>query len=213
MLHNNWKVKVFSIECDLEVQDQRNTLLDIVKVNCAGLDCLINNAAFVGATDLQGWTTQFEGQTIDTWRRALEVNLTSVFHLCKALAPELRASLKGSIINIGSIYGELGPDWSLYDGTPMGNPAAYSASKGGLLQLTRWLSTTMAPHVRVNAISPGGLFRNQPKEFVERYVSKTPLKRMAIEDDFRGIIAYLASDMSSYVTGQNICVDGGWGVW
>lgn len=95
----------------------------------------------------------------------------------------------------------------------MGNPAAYAASKGGLVQLTRWLATTLAPQVRVNSISPGGVFRNQPASFVERYKARTPLRRMATEDDFRGAIAYLTSDLSAYVTGQNLAVDGGWGVW
>jgi len=106
-----------------------------------------------------------------------------------------------------------GPDWNLYEGTSMGNPAAYGTAKGGLIQLTRWLATTVAPQIRVNTISPGGIYRNQPKQFVERYKSKTPLRRMATEDDFRGVVAYLASDMSKYVTGQNINVDGGWGAW
>jgi NAD(P)-dependent dehydrogenase (short-subunit alcohol dehydrogenase family) len=95
----------------------------------------------------------------------------------------------------------------------MGNPAAYSASKSGLIGLTRWLATTIAPDVRVNAISPGGIYRNQPENFVKKYSDRTPLKRMATEDDFRGVIAFLASDMSKYVTGQVIEVDGGWGVW
>ena len=95
----------------------------------------------------------------------------------------------------------------------MANPAAYAASKGGLIQLTRWLATTLAPHVRVNCISPGGIFRNQPKAFVNRYETLTPLGRMATENDFRGVFAFLASDASQYVTGQNIVVDGGWGVW
>jgi NAD(P)-dependent dehydrogenase (short-subunit alcohol dehydrogenase family) len=95
----------------------------------------------------------------------------------------------------------------------MGNPAAYGVSKGGLVQLTRWLATTIAPSVRVNAISPGGVFRNQPEVFQNRYIERTPLGRMATEDDFRGAIAYLASDLSSYVTGQVLRVDGGWGEW
>ena len=95
----------------------------------------------------------------------------------------------------------------------MGNPAAYSVSKGGLVQLTRWLATTLSPKVRVNAISPGGIFRDQPKNFVSRYEKRTPLQRMANENDFRGVIAYLASDMSEYVTGQILRVDGGWGEW
>ena len=125
----------------------------------------------------------------------------------------LKSQEGASIINIASIYGLYGPDWSLYEGTNMNNPAAYAASKGGLIQLTKWLATTIAPEVRVNAISPGGIFRNQSTIFVKRYEDKTPLGRMASEDDFRGAIAYLATDMSKYVTGQNFSVDGGWGVW
>jgi len=141
------------------------------------------------------------------------VNLTAAFHLCQGLAPLLSYSCRGSIINIASIYGEYGPDWALYEGTTLSNPAAYGASKGGLLQLTRWLATTMAPHVRVNAISPGGISRGQPKTFVDKYEKRTPLRRMATENDFSGAVAFLASDMSAYVTGQNLSIDGGWGVW
>lgn len=141
------------------------------------------------------------------------MNLTAAFHLSKDLLPLLRASGHGTIVNVGSIYGEYGPDWSLYEGTTMANPAAYGSSKGGLFQLTRWLATTIAPEVRVNAISPGGVSRGQPENFVQKYVSRTPLQRMAREDDFRGAIAYLSSDLSAFVTGQVLTIDGGWGVW
>ena len=131
----------------------------------------------------------------------------------QGLTPLLRKSKGANIINIGSTYGTWAPDHSLYEGTSMGNPAAYASSKAGLIQLTKWLSTTLASSIRVNAISPGGVLRSQPQIFVKKYKARTPLKRMAKEDDFRGAIAYLASDLSSYVTGQNLAVDGGWGVW
>lgn len=203
--------RVSYVECDLEDELARAEM--ILAVKSEGLDILINNAAFVGTSGLQGWGVPFEQQSLDTWRRALEVNLTAVFHLCQGFAESLRVSGRGSIINLASIYGAFGPDWSLYEGTEMGNPAAYGASKGGLIQLTRWLSTTLAPAVRVNTISPGGIFRQQPEVFVDRYAHKTPMGRMATEDDFRGATAFLASDMSRYVTGQNILVDGGWGIW
>lgn len=198
--------------CDLENQDERQILIKELNQQ-GGLDILVNNAAFVGSSDLQGWAEPFAEQSVETWRRALEVNLTSVFHLCQGLIPLLQKSGNGSVVNIGSIYAEYGPDWSLYEGTEMANPAAYGASKGGLIQLTRWLATTVAPSVRVNAISPGGIARGQPSEFVDRYKRRTPLGRMATEDDFRGAIAFLSSDMSAYVTGQNLFIDGGWGVW
>ena len=211
-LEIQWSVNVHTIECDLEAQDQRNQLITEVLASGKELGILVNNAALVGSSDLVGWAVPFEEQSIDTWRRAIEVNLTAVFDLCQGLTPVLKASQNASIINIASIYGLNAPDWSLYEGTSLGNPAAYGVSKGGLIQLTRWLSTTLAPNVRVNAISPGGIFRNQPDEFVKRYSSRTPLKRMATEGDFRGVIAFLATDMSQYVTGQIISVDGGWGV-
>ena len=95
----------------------------------------------------------------------------------------------------------------------MANPAAYAVSKGGLLQLTRWLSTTCAPSIRVNMISPGGIYRGQNELFVSRYEKDTPLGRMASEEDLIGALIYFSSDLSSYVTGQNIIVDGGWTVW
>jgi NAD(P)-dependent dehydrogenase (short-subunit alcohol dehydrogenase family) len=212
-LINSWGVRVESHSCDLEFQSQRRELMDKVKDSGLGLHALINNAAFVGASNLPGWGVPFEDQSIDTWRRAMEVNLTAVFDLSKGLSTLLKESKSGSIVNIASIYGMYGPDWSLYQGTSMSNPAAYAASKGGLIQLTRWLATTVSPEVRVNAVSPGGIFRGQPEEFVKRYEARTPLGRMASEEDFRGAIAYLTSDLSRFVTGQVLNVDGGWGVW
>ena len=177
------------------------------------LDIIVNCAAFVGTSKLQGWTTPFEEQSADTWKQALDVNLTAPFILTQACTQGLRNSGNGSVINIASTYGLVGPDMRLYNETNMGNPAAYAASKGGLLQLTRWLATVLAPDIRVNAITPGGVSRGQPEVFQRKYVERTPLKRMAIEEDFKGAVAYLASDLSSCVTGHNLIVDGGWTIW
>jgi len=211
-LTDQWNVKVDCKTCDLEKQLQRDELISYLKKNIQTLNILINNAAFVGTSDLKGWAVSFEHQTLETWHRALEVNLTASFHLCHGLLPLLKSAEGANIINIASIYGLYGPDWNLYEDTDMGNPVAYSVSKGGLIQLTRWLALTIAPDVRVNCISPGGIFRNQPEEFVKKYNSKTPLGRMAIEDDLKGAVLFLATDLSKYITGQNIIVDGGWGV-
>lgn len=202
---------VIALDCDLEDADARAALAG--RVAHGGLSVLVNNAAFVGTSGLTGWAEPFAGQSVDTWRRALEVNLTAGFHLCQLFAPVLKDGPGGSIINIASIYGQWGPDYALYEDTAMANPAAYGASKGGLIQFTRWLSTTLAPQVRANVISPGGVARGQPESFVTRYSERTPLNRMAVEEDFRGAVAYLASDLSAYVTGQVLAVDGGWGVW
>lgn len=185
----------------------------LVAERLGGLDILIHCAAFVGTSGLTGWVVPFEQQSVDTWRKAMDVNLTAPFALTQAALPWLRANGRGSVIMVSSIYGLVGPDMRLYDGTGMGNPAAYAASKGGMLQFTRWLSTVLAPQVRVNAIVPGGVARGQPEAFVERYTARTPLGRMAVEDDFKGATAYLASDLSAYVTGQVLSVDGGWTAW
>ena len=212
-LVDRWGVGVESIECDLEFEGQRESAIERVKRDGKGLNCLVNNAAFVGTAELGGWSTRFEEQSLATWRRAMEVNLTAPFHLCQGLAPQLKSSRGGNIVNITSIYADHGPDWRLYQGTSMGNPAAYGASKAGLAQLTRWLATTLAPNVRVNAISPGGIARGQPEVFSTRYIEKTLGNRMATEDDFRGAIGYLVSDQSAYVSGETLRVCSGWGSW
>ena len=121
----------------------------------------------------------------------------------------LKVTGKGSIINVISHYGIVGPDWSLYEDTTMGNAAAYAASKGGLLNLTKWLSSTLAPKVRVNSITPGGVFRDHKDPFLSRYIDKTPMRRMGKEEDFKGAALFLASDLSSYITGHNLVIDGG----
>lgn len=204
---------VASAFTDLESEAARVELAAEFAERHGRLDVLINNAGFVGDTQLQGWAVPFAEQSIDTWRRALEVNLSAPFHLVQLLAPLLVASGHGSVVNVGSIYGLVGPDMGLYEGTSMGNPAAYACSKGGLLQLTRWLATTLAPQVRVNSITPGGLARGQRQAFVDKYVARTPLGRMGTEEDFKGAAILLASDMSAWMTGQNIVVDGGWTAW
>lgn len=201
------------IHCDLSDEHSRFQFIDHVKTNYKSVSCLINNAAYVGSDSLIGWSVPFEEQSLSAWRSAFEVNVTAPFHLIQAFAPLMRNDPSASVLNISSIYGLLGPDWSLYEGTTMSNPAAYSASKGALIQLTRWLATTLAPSIRVNAIAPGGIKRGQPLSFQQKYVLRTPLKRMAEENDFLGTILFLTSSMSSYVTGQVIMVDGGWSAW
>ncbi len=212
-LRSRFDVPAGVFAADLEHEAETAALPARIVAELGRLDVLVNNAAFVGDTNLQGWTVPFEQQSAATWRRAVEVNLTACFVLSQAAVPALRDTPAGAILNISSIYGVSGPDMRLYEGTGMGQPAAYAASKGGLVQMTRWLSTALAPDIRVNGIVPGGVWRNQPAPFVEKYESRTPLGRMAREEDFKGAVAYLASDLSAYVTGHNLVVDGGWTAW
>lgn len=176
-------------------------------------DVLVNNAAFTGTSGVPGYAVPFEQQTDEAFDLATRLNLTVPFSLTRRLAPLMRAHGRGSVINVSSIYGLVGPNMGLYDGTRMGNPAGYAATKGGISQLTRYLSTVLAPEIRVNAFAPGGIERGQAPEFIRRYERLTPLGRMATEDDFRGIVTWLAGDASAYVTGQVIAVDGGWTAW
>jgi len=212
-LKKNWGTKTWALTCNLESEVERTCLVGLVKMKIRGLNILINNASLVGANSLEGWNCPFRGQTLETWRRALEVNLTAGFDLIQKLEPLIRRSAGGNIINIASYYGVHGPDWRIYRGTKMGNPAAYAVSKGGLIQMTRWLATTLSPNIRVNAIAPGGIQKGQAKTFIRRYSSGTPLQRLGKVDEFRGSIALLASDLSSYMTGQILQVDGGRGTW
>lgn len=210
---STYSVKTCGIGVDLSDEAAVVATPKRVVENLGSLDILVNCAAFVGTSGLKEWVTPFEEQSVDTWRAALEVNLTAAFALIQAATPHLRESGHGSVVNIGSTYGVVGPNMSLYEGTSMGNPAAYAASKGGLTQLTRWLSTNLAPDIRVNCISPGGIARGQHEDFVERYEKLTPMKRMGTEEDMKGALLYFASDLSAYVTGQNLLVDGGWTAW
>ena len=138
------------------------------------------------------------------------MNLTAAFHLTKNLSDQLIKSKKGKVINIGSIYSLIAPKWEIYNNQKMNNRAGYSASKGGLLQLTRWFASYLGPKVRVNMISPGGILRGHNNKFKKKYNSNTSLERMANLNEINGTLIYLATDLSSYVTGQNIIVDGGW---
>lgn len=212
-LEKTWSIDALALPTDIEDESALRTIVPAILRRFGRLDVLVNCAALVGTSGLEGWAVRFAEQSASTWRRALEVNLTAPFILAQACADALAASGHGSVINVLSIYGLVGPDFSLYEGTTVGNPAAYGASKGGLLQLTRYLATALAPNVRVNAITPGGVWRGQPEPFLSRYVARTPLGRMATEEDFKGAVAYLASDLSNYVTGLNLVVDGGWTAW
>ena len=212
-LNHDYGVQALPLVMDLTDEKKLRKVPENILKQFNSIDILVNCAALVGTSSLKGWGVEFVEQDADTWRLALEINLTAPFILTQACSEALILSQHGSVINIGSIYGINGPDMQIYDGTSMGNPAAYAVSKGGLIQLTRWLATVLAPHVRANTITLGGVYRNQPEQFHSKYVKKTPLQRMASEEDIKGAALFLASDLSAYVTGQNLVVDGGFTVW
>lgn len=205
--------RALGVACDLMDEAATRAAVTTTIERLRGLDAIVHCAAFVGATTYPGWGVPFAEQTVDAWDAAMRVNLTSAFVLAQSALPAFTASGRGAMCLVGSTYGVVGPDMRLYEGTSMANPAAYGASKGGLIQLTRHLATLLAPMVRVNCVSPGGIFRQQPDSFVEAYVRRTPLQRMATEEDLKAAVAYLVTDASAYVTGHNLVVDGGWTAW
>lgn len=202
-----------SVAADLASEaEARGAVRDAIR-RIGRLDILVHCAAFVGTTRIPGWIEPFEKQSVTAWDAAMRVNLTAAFVMAQESAPSLKAGGHGSVILVSSIYGMVGPDRTLYEGTAMGTPAGYATGKGGLIQLGRYLATMLAPEVRVNCLTPGGVWRAQPEVFHERYKARTPLRRMATEEDLKGAALFLASDLSSYVTGHNLVVDGGWTAW
>lgn len=213
MLSRHGPGSAVPLACNLA--DERATRAAVRKAVRAlgGLDILVHSAGFVGTTKIAGWAVPFEQQSVSAWEAGMRVNLTSAFVMAQEARATLARSGHGSIILLSSIYGIVGSDMSLYQGTRMSRVLAYSASKGGLLQVMRHLATLFAPGIRVNAISPGGIARSQPAAFRKRYEARTPMKRLGTEEDMKGAVAYLASDLSAYVTGHNLVVDGGWTAW
>lgn len=203
-------ISVKYIYLDIASDDSiQKALAEVIK-NSGKIDILVN-CAYPRTKD---WGMKFEDIPFASWKTNVDNHLGGYFLCCQKAAEQMKAKGGGAIINLSSIYGVVAPDFSIYEGTEMTMPAAYSAIKGGIISLTRYIATYYGSYnVRANSISPGGIFDNQPKSFVEKYTKKTPLKRMGAPDDVIGAAIFLASDASSYITGQNILIDGGWTAW
>ena len=178
---------------------------------------LINNAAIDSPPDAPlEETGPFEGYPEASWDKVIEVNLKGTFFACQIFGAAMAEVGSGSIINVSSIYGLVAPDQNIYEfrrkrGESFYKPVAYSASKSGVLNLTRYLAVYWADkNVRVNSLTIAGVFNNQEKDFLEAYCDRIPIGRMAAPDEYNGSMIYLASQASSYVTGTNLIVDGGW---
>jgi NAD(P)-dependent dehydrogenase (short-subunit alcohol dehydrogenase family) len=181
---------------------------------------LINNAALDSPPNAPAEEVgPFETYPEDSWDKVMAVNVKGVMLCCQVVGGAMANEGRGSIVNISSIYGVVSPDQRIYDfrrknGATFFKPVAYSASKSALLNLTRYLATYWAPNgVRVNTLTFAGVFNNQPEEFLEGYCAKVPLGRMAREDEYNGAIVFLVSDASSYMTGSNLVIDGGFTAW
>jgi len=180
-------------------------------------DVLVNNAA----AKSPNFFSPLDCFPLADWNKVMAVNVTGMFLAIREFAPAMAAKGKGSIINISSIYGVVGPDQRIYEGSnyeQMGGgintPLVYSASKGAVIAMTRYMAAYLGPKgVRTNTLTPGGVFSGQNEQFKTSYASRVPLGRMADSEELIGALLFLASDASSYVNGQNIIVDGGWTAW
>lgn len=194
---------------DITNEDSVKGLVNSIIKKYNKIDGWVNNAY----PRTHDWGNKFENILIDSWRKNIDMHLNGYFICCQVVLEQMKKQNFGSLINMSSIYGLIGPDFTIYEGTDMTMPAAYAAIKGGLNNFTRYLASYYGKfQIRVNTISPGGIFDNQPEMFVDNYNNKVPLKRMGSAKDIVSGVFYLLSDESSYITGHNLVIDGGWSI-
>lgn len=208
-------VNSFESECDLFLThditqpEEIDKILETVLNAFGRVDGLVN-LAYPRTAD---WGTKFEDIPYDSWAKNVDMQLNAVFYICQKTIEIMKKQNSGSIVNIASIYGVVGNDFTLYEEYGGTSPAAYAAIKGGVINFSRYLASYNGKHnIRVNCVSPGGVLdeKNQNPSFIKRYSEKSPLKRLGNPDEMAPAISFLLSDDASFITGHNLMVDGGW---
>lgn len=218
---NTLSTKSIGVSIDVTNPESLKLCRDRVLSAFRHIDVLVNNAAINDMFENPKAAceqSKFENYPLELWQKSVDVNLTGVFLCSQVFGNEMTKQKSGSIINIASTYGITAPDQSLYkkeDGTQsFYKPPAYSATKGAVIMFTKYLAAYWGKDgVRVNTLTPGGVENSQDEFFIQKYSAKTPLGRMAKPNDYKGALIFLASDASSYMTGANLVVDGGWTIW
>lgn len=210
--------RIGAVGIEMDVSDEASVTEGVAGAvaQLGGLDGAISNAAATGEFLMKEGDAfaEFENYPLSAWQKAIDVNLTGTFLVAREAGRAMKDNGGGSLITVSSIYGVVGPDHRIYDGQPFKSFAGYSASKAGVLGLTRWLATWWGEAgVRVNSVTPGGVYNDHDQKFADAYANRTPMGRMADRDDMTGMILFLLSDASSYCTGQNYIVDGGMSAW
>lgn len=196
-----------SYYCDVTSFESIKDTVESVYNHFQRIDGLVNNAY----PRTKDWGTTFENISPESLGTNISWQLNSYILFCQEVLKYMKMNKSGSIVNMTSIYGVVGNDFTVYEGTDLNPPAAYPAIKGGLISITRYLASKYGEFgLRVNCLSPGGIFDNQPRAFVNAYEKKVPMKRMGRPEDIAPAVSFLLMDDSQYITGQNLIVDGGW---
>ena len=192
---------------DLTQQEETENTVNQLLKKYHQIDGLVNNAY----PRTKDWGNKMEDVIFTSFQKNIDSQLNSVFYLIQLITKHMIKSRKGSIVNMASIYGMVGNDFTLYENTGLTSPVAYAAIKGGLINMNRYLASYFGgENIRFNCVSPGGILNGQNSTFVENYNAKVPMKRMGTPDDIAPLVCFLLSSKAKYITGQNIAVDGGW---
>ena len=217
--NKNPTCNIVAMYCDVTKLDSVNEAVGAINKIFGGIDFLSNNAA-TNTKDLKKFLAPFENYDIETWREVMAVNIDGMFLIAQTVGKIMLKQVKGgSIVQTSSIYGLLAPDQRIYQGSEynnqqMNSPAVYAASKAAVIGLSKYLSSYWGEkNIRVNSISPGGVESGQNDQFIKNYSSRVPMRRMAKASEIEAALLFLASDASSYITGQNLVIDGGLSAW
>ena len=211
-LEKKFKRKFTSLELDLRDKKSIVKNVKLLQKKFGTIDVLINNAAIQGNHKLR--ETKFENFPLSYWNDAVSVNLTGVFLMCQEVGKIMVKQKNGNIIKISSTYGVIATDQRIYGTSGQNSSAFYASTKSALINLTRYLASYWnRKGIRVNTLSPGGVENNQDPKFIKKYSEKTMIGRMAQKDEYVGALIFLCSDASSYMTGSNLIIDGGWTAW
>lgn len=196
-----------ALHLNITDSDSIQSGIEIIVEKFGRIDGWVNNAY----PRTKDWGAKFEDISPASWRANVDMQLNSYFLCCQLVLKEMAKRKTGAVVNMGSIYGVVGNDFSLYEEYGGTSPAAYSAIKGGVINFTRYLASYYGRQgLRINCISPGGIFDNQHPSFVKRYQDKVPMGRLGNPDDIAPAVSFLLSDEAKYITGQNLIIDGGW---
>lgn len=212
------KSKLHPQKLDVSEVTEIETFFKTIESKFGSLYGLVNSFHFKGNSRRLDTTSNFfadfENYPLEAWEKVHDINLKGSFLMTQKALPYFKKNGGGVIVNISSTYGNVSANKSIYGNSGINSPVAYATSKAGIINLTRYISTHLAEfNIRANVLSPGGVFNNQSEEFLNNYKTLTPLKRMANAEDYQGAILFLMSDASSYMTGANLIVDGGWTAW